>query len=430
MIPPVGIVAASSPLDIQRPSSPAQFFPEASSPSSSSSSPASSNPSPSTSPAAEKLPKGLDPESMERQFTSGEEEFSSEGTQNEEFSLEQEADRLLGKIRLRAIAFLKLWIRDSWSDFEFNPTLVFNLSLWLQSYVNDDKYIQACEGLRQTFMRKVMRVSSAIEMKGTHLSPGLFPPPILPLKVQIDQPDAFFLFDPIELARQMTLAEQRLFQAIESRELQNQNWNNARKIVLAPNVSKLVARVNSTAAWVMNSIVGQVKVKVRVKRIEKWIKIAQAFRELGNFNGVMEILSGLGITPVYRLKKSWGMVEPRVIAQYEELKTLMSPNQNSGAYRTLLRSLNPPLVPYIGSVLTDLTFTDDANPDFLDQDKTVINFQKRQQIASLIEGLLHFQSPSYALHEVETIQHLINENLESKHHGQDVLHAISKVLEP
>lgn len=349
---------------------------------------------------------------------------------------EEHKKLLRRQIRLRVIAVLKLWLRDNWSDFERCSTIIYLFVHWLQTPDRDESlmsYEKALESLRQTFMKKLTGKESG---KVRNLDPLKFPPPILPKELAKGAPISELLdpfsIDPVELARQISIAEQKIFQAIESRELLNQNWNRANKIVAAPNVSALVNRVNATAGWVMNSIVCCVNPKVRVKRLDKWIRIAQACRELGNLNAVLEILSGLGVSSVYRLRKTWDLIDTKLQATYEELKAIMSPNQNAGAYRACLRSLSLPCVPYIGFVLTDITFSDDGMPNYLDEERTVINFQKRQQIASLIEGILHYKQVPYSLYEISSIQSLMQEVWldTSKHHSQEVLHAISKVIEP
>ena len=69
--------------------------------------------------------------------------------------------------------------------------------------------------------------------------------------------------------------------------------------------------------------------------------------------------------------------------------------------------------------------------DFLDDDKTIINFQKRQKTASLVEGLLRYRYPSYALHAVPFIQQLLETKWTNPASlaSQETLLAISRVLE-
>ena len=46
------------------------------------------------------------------------------------------------------------------------------------------------------------------------------------------------------------------------------------------------------------------KKKHRVARINFWIEVARYCVEIGNFNSMMGIISGLSLTPVARLKKT------------------------------------------------------------------------------------------------------------------------------
>jgi son of sevenless len=70
----------------------------------------------------------------------------------------------------------------------------------------------------------------------------------------------------------------------------------------------------------------------------------------------MEIVSGLNLTPVYRLRKTWDAVPRKYITIYEQLTALMAPKGNFKVYREELHTKDPPCVPFLGRYLTDLTF--------------------------------------------------------------------------
>jgi len=64
---------------------------------------------------------------------------------------------------------------------------------------------------------------------------------------------------------------------------------------------------------------------------------------------------------------------------------------NKGAYKTyraILHSVNPPLIPYPGVFLTDMTFIEDGNPDYIGK---LINFRKRERIFNVISEVQQFQ---------------------------------------
>ncbi len=60
------------------------------------------------------------------------------------------------------------------------------------------------------------------------------------------------------------------------------------------------------------------------------------------------IISGLNLTPVRRLKRSWEQVAPKYIAQFEVCEAIMNPDKNFSTYWATLAQCSPPCIPFIG----------------------------------------------------------------------------------
>jgi len=70
-------------------------------------------------------------------------------------------------------------------------------------------------------------------------------------------------------------------------------------------------------------------------------------------------------------------VSPKRMKQLETLKDIFGGNNYAGL-RTEMGSVDPPLIPFFGMYLTDITFIEEGSPDFLTvQDVNLINFGKR-----------------------------------------------------
>ncbi len=80
-----------------------------------------------------------------------------------------------------------------------------------------------------------------------------------------------------------------------------------------------------------------------------------------------------------------------MVKKYEDLCKLMSRELNFKTFRAHLHNVNPPCIPYLGVYLTDLTFIEDANPDYLDEAKLIINFDKRRMVAQVILEIQQYQ---------------------------------------
>ena len=74
------------------------------------------------------------------------------------------------------------------------------------------------------------------------------------------------------------------------------------------------------------------------------------------------------------------------VKKFEDLTDLMNPTENFKKYRTRLKEVERPLVPYLGLWLTDLTFIDDGNPKVLEDG--LFNFEKAEMVNSNIHKMI------------------------------------------
>lgn len=72
--------------------------------------------------------------------------------------------------------------------------------------------------------------------------------------------------------------------------------------------------------------------------------------------------------------------DPKSIATLEELKALINREKNYAELRRVLKTVPPPIIPYLGMYLTDLTFIEEGNKDVIDG---LINFSKRRYLRLL-----------------------------------------------
>ena len=111
----------------------------------------------------------------------------------------------------------------------------------------------------------------------------------------------------------------------------------------------------------------------------------QQLRILKNFNASMEVIAGLQSASASRLKKTWALVPKDKLKLFEELTDLLSPTSNYSTLRNHIhKGISPPVIPYLGVYLSDLTFLEDGNPDF---SGNLINFDKRRRIATVINEI-------------------------------------------
>ena len=211
-------------------------------------------------------------------------------------------------------------------------------------------------------------------------------------------------FDPLEIARQLTMKQMGLFCSITPDELLGSKWT---KLGGAdtPNVKAMSAFTTGLTNLVVDTILHHEEVKKRAVVIKHWIKIASQCSVLHNYDALMAITCALTDTSIKRLKMTWDAVPARRKETLRALQSTVDFNQNFKALRAQLHDQVPPCLPFLGMFLTDLTFVDVGNPATKTSDTglTVINFDKHARTAKSIGELQRFQIP-YRLAELPDLQ--------------------------
>jgi len=177
-----------------------------------------------------------------------------------------------------------------------------------------------------------------------------------------------------------------------------------------PNISKNIRlnidHFNKICAWVATTIVLGNDKKTRAYIIENFILVATIFKELRNFNGLLEIMTGLTCLAIQRLNQSWKMLSEGVAKNYQQLQAIIALTNNSTKLRKLIsRKNNKPCIPYIGIYLNDLVKIDDGNPNVLENKKW--NVSKFSMIARIVNEVKSFQKLDYELIPLEVIQQFL-----------------------
>jgi len=167
-------------------------------------------------------------------------------------------------------------------------------------------------------------------------------------------------------------------------------------------VLALITRFNRVSNWVATEILKQDTLKKRIKVITWFIEVAEKCQELNNLNGLLEVVSGLNQGPVSRLKQTWAKVPDKHNALLSNLTELVTRENNHKNLREYFFKVQAPCIPYIGMYLTDLTFVEEGNTDFITEHK-LINFDKRRRYAHVIREVTRFQHHPYCYEIVPAI---------------------------
>lgn len=148
---------------------------------------------------------------------------------------------------------------------------------------------------------------------------------------------------------------------------------------------------------------------------------------MNNFDGIFAVISGLKNRSVDRLKWSKSLVSEKLQSELRELSDITYPQSSWKNYRSALEATPPPKVPFMyiiiyllyiifqyvrslisltmiicrGVFLTDLTFIEDGNSNFIKGD--LINFKKRQMVYKVLQQIIVYKNTKYKIQPKEPL---------------------------
>jgi RasGEF domain/RasGEF N-terminal motif len=346
------------------------------------------------------------------------------------FDYVAESPHIAGPVRLRVYNIFKGWLESHWRDLSDHEALAV-----IEPFAQD-KLGRVLPAAGKRLLELAQKVSSAdgplvprliSSMGKTSTSIAQYIPADTPLPPAVISKSQIGLlknwkmggsnptileFDPLELARQLTIKEMNIFCSIMPEELLGSEWTK-RSGSNAVNVRAMSTLSTDLSNLVADTILQYDDAKKRAVIIKHWIKIAHKCLELNNYDSLMAIICSLNSSTIVRLKRTWDAVSQKRRDMLKGLQAIVEPDKNYAVLRRRLHDHVPPCLPFVGTYLTDLTFVDAGNPATKQlpgqgdsEGMSVINFDKHSRTAKIIGELQRFQIP-YRLTEVPELQEWI-----------------------
>uniref|UniRef100_A0A6I8P1A2 RasGEF domain family member 1A n=1 Tax=Ornithorhynchus anatinus TaxID=9258 RepID=A0A6I8P1A2_ORNAN len=167
---------------------------------------------------------------------------------------------------------------------------------------------------------------------------------------------------------------------------------------------------NCLSMLVATEICRVVKKKQRTRMVEFFIDVARECFNIGNFNSMMAIISGMNLSPVARLKKTWSKVKT---AKFDVLEHHMDPSSNFCNYRTALQgaaqrsqtansSREKIVIPVFNLFIKDIYFLHKIHTNRLPSGQ--INFKKFWEISRQIHDFVTWKQVECPFEKDKKIQ--------------------------
>ena len=165
------------------------------------------------------------------------------------------------------------------------------------------------------------------------------------------------------------------------------------------NLEAYISWFNRLAFLIASSVMRNKRKKYGARTIEFWIEVARECVNIGNFNSMMGIISGLNMSPVSRLKRTWTKIAA-ASGKFTVLGHQMDPSSNFVSYRTTLqaavsRSENATdkkqrvVIPFFSLLLKDLYFVNQGCASKLANGH--INMEKARTLAEHVSQFMKWK---------------------------------------
>ncbi|KAK1161047.1 ras-GEF domain-containing family member 1C-like isoform X1 [Acipenser oxyrinchus oxyrinchus] len=180
------------------------------------------------------------------------------------------------------------------------------------------------------------------------------------------------------------------------------------------NLEAYVKWFNRLCYLVATEICMPAKKKQRAQVIEFFIDVARECFNIGNFNSLMAIISGMNMSPVSRLKKTWTKVKT---AKFFILEHQMDPTGNFYNYRTALRGAahrsltahsnrEKIVIPFFSLLIKDIYFLNEGCANRLPNGH--VNFEKFLELAKQVGEFMTWKQVECPFEQDRSILHYLH----------------------
>nr|CAB3265420.1 ras-specific guanine nucleotide-releasing factor RalGPS1 [Phallusia mammillata] len=210
---------------------------------------------------------------------------------------------------------------------------------------------------------------------------------------------------PEEFARQLTILDFPIFCAIRPEELSSCGWTKKAKWKISPNVCAMTQRFNHTSFWVIREILNAGSLKGRAEVLTHFIKIAKKLLELSNLHSLMAVVQSLNSASIFRLTKTWALINKHHKSTFDRLLTLVKEDDNRWELRSHMEAIKLPCIPFLGMYLADVMYINSAHPDT----GGLESHERTNKMNNILRVISEFQQSKYDhLQEQPHIKNYLN----------------------
>jgi hypothetical protein len=337
------------------------------------------------------------------------------------FGMHQSSSQSDQIIQARVLNVMKRWIEMSWADMRakgLEPLLTDFMKT-----LNNGKL----KSILEKAISQAERMAPVSVLDIVNTPPGS-PAPLKPKRAKPKKGETWCLtdFEPLEIARQLSLIDFGLAQQVNLSEMLKAQWVDDG----APTLFAASKRVNDLTYWLALQVVSVPILKKRVKMITHIIKIAKHLLALNSLNSFMAVYLAFNLASTARLTNTWKNVPAKHFQVWKKISRTMSPMNNFGSYREHILTIQPPMVLCQEVLLKDLLYEEEGRPDFVADG--IMDMTKMDEIGRIIETFRQARSKPYAVQPMPALMEYLRDipSWDSAEAAAQKLDGLSKEAEP
>ncbi|XP_025302416.1 ras-GEF domain-containing family member 1C isoform X1 [Canis lupus familiaris] len=324
---------------------------------------------------------------------------------------------------------------------KFGPKLLQLLAEWTETFPRDFQEESTIGHLKdvmgriapcdEAYRKRMHQLLQALHQKLAAQGQGQGPEAVLgadkPISYRTKPPASIhrellgICSDPYTLAQQLTHVELERLRHIGPEEFVQAFVNKDPLASTKPCFSEKTTNLEAYVKWfnrlcylVATEICMPAKKKQRAQVVEFFIDVARECFNIGNFNSLMAIISGMNMSPVSRLKKTWAKVKT---AKFFILEHQMDPTGNFCNYRTALRgaahrsltahsSREKIVIPFFSLLIKDIYFLNEGCANRLPNGH--VNFEKFLELAKQVGEFITWKQVECPFEQDPSITHYLH----------------------
>lgn len=295
-------------------------------------------------------------------------------------------------IYMRVTNLMKSWIEKHYYDFEEDPVLMKRV----QTFVS-----QMVVPYSTTLTKVLHRMETGVPPM---IDEGVPSTPILPMPGFNPLIASLLEVDPVELARQLTIAQHAQFELVKPRECLDRVSKGPNKATKAPNVLHVLNYNEALTLWFEDQLQTSDNAGASTAVLTKLLEVLDyASSVLRNWQLVSVIIDAIqAFIPSNDVGAKFANLSPHLWTAYDKYRQIFADHAKS---RDSLSSTPPSILP-LRYILTEIENIEDR----LGKDSvgTLINFEKRVAAGEVCKLMMTEQRVHYNLTPVPAIQQMID----------------------